>query len=110
MGQTILLRDLVIGVYLDRKLVTCVYELDEQRKLIAKTLIVILPQKLSFHLGHHLIECLSLKLALCHHAFATWHTAYLPALTHVGLLYAQPFKRYQLVSAPYQRLQQWQKL
>ena len=71
---TLLLGNFVIRMYLDRKVGIGIDKLDEQWKLVSKTLIVICTEEILLQFSNNLIELLALHLAVGYDALVARNT------------------------------------
>ena len=58
---------------LDREVLTCVDELNEQRELVAETLIVRLAYELALKFVYEIVELLACVLAVGNYCLVAWH-------------------------------------
>ena len=102
--------NLVGGMHLNGKILTRIDKLDEQRELVAETLVVVLAHEFALHLGYNLVEFLACKLAVCNDSFIVFHARNFPTFAYILLLYIEILKRNNLFAAPQCGLQQRIKL
>ena len=100
----------VVGVYLHAQVLTRVDELDQQRKLVAETLIDLLSHQQAFVLVDELCEVQPhihiIDESTFHgHTFMASHAADFPALAYIGLCRVDALERGNLVASPNSSLQ-----
>ena len=97
---TLLLGNLIVRMYLDRKVGIGIDKLDEQWELVAKTLIVICTEEILLQLCNNLIELLALHLAVGYDALVARNTRDFPTLANFLLLDVKMLEGDDLVSTP----------
>ena len=97
---TLLLGNFVIRMYLDRKVGIGIDKLDEQWKLVSKTLIVICTEEILLQFSNNLIELLALYLAVGYDALVSRNTRDFPTLANFLLLDVKMLEGDDLVSTP----------
>ena len=97
---TLLLGNLIVRMHLDRKVGVGIDKLDEQRELIAKTLVVFGSKETVLQLGNNLIEFLALHFAISYDALVARNSRNFPALTYFLLLHVKMLESDNLVATP----------
>ena len=98
-------RQLIIGMYLNGKIVAGINKLYQQRESITKALVVLLPYQLLFVFLHQFSQVKTLIFTVGYNRFITRDIRDFPALSHLFLTDGQVLKRYNLISTPNSRFQ-----
>ena len=80
---TLSVGNLIGRVYLYAQVLTGIYKLNQQGKLVAKALVVLLAHQLAFQLAYQLVQALAFVLTLAYDGLVVLYTRNLPALAYI---------------------------
>ena len=92
--------NLIGGMHLNGEVVTGINELDEQRELIAKALVVGTADELFFQFGHEVVELSPCIGTFADDSLIAWHATDFPTLAYLAQLGMDVLERGYLRSAP----------